>query len=64
MDYYAYSSTGELDSTFLASCVAIVVVFTDNTVMDEHRSDPFLHQKHDDNEIPDEVTQWRHLKIS
>ncbi|CAF3360922.1 unnamed protein product [Rotaria socialis] len=47
MDQYAYSSTGELGSKFLAPCVAIVVVFTDNTVMIEHRSDPFLYNKRD-----------------
>jgi hypothetical protein len=42
MDHYAYSSFGELGSKFLGPCVAIVVVFSDNAVMIEHRSDPFL----------------------
>jgi S-adenosylmethionine hydrolase len=47
MDHYAYSSTGELGSQCLGPCVAIVVVFKDNTVMIEHRSDPFLYHKRD-----------------
>jgi len=50
MDHYAYSSAGELGSKFLGACVAIVVVFTDNTVMIEHRSDPFLYHKSDNDE--------------
>lgn len=56
MDHYAYSPAGELGSKSLGPCAAIVVVFTDNTVMIEHRSDPFLYrkpkhgQKIDDNE--------------
>ncbi len=47
MDHYAYSSAGELGSKILVPCVAIV--FTDNTVMIEHRPDPFLYHKRDNN---------------
>jgi hypothetical protein len=53
MDHYAYSSAGELDSKFLAPCVAIV--FTDNTVMIEHRSDPLLYHKRENDKRIDEV---------
>ncbi|CAF4145463.1 unnamed protein product [Rotaria magnacalcarata] len=36
---YAYSSTGELGTKFVSSCVAVIVIFVDNTVLIEHRSD-------------------------
>jgi hypothetical protein len=42
MQNYAFSSTGELGTKSLATCVAVIVIFADNTVMMEHRSDAEL----------------------
>ena len=39
MQKYAYSSSGELGTQRLSPCVAIIVVFSNGTVMIEHRTD-------------------------
>jgi hypothetical protein len=39
MQNYAYSLTGELCTTGLSPCVAVIILFSDRTIMMEHRSD-------------------------
>lgn len=38
-DEYAYSTTGQIGTQFLAPCVALIVLFSDNTVMLKHMPD-------------------------
>ncbi|CAF1147806.1 unnamed protein product [Didymodactylos carnosus] len=47
MHKYAYSSTGELGSKGLSPCVAVIIVFSNRTVMIEHRSESELCDKGD-----------------
>jgi hypothetical protein len=41
-DQYAVSTSGELASMHASTCVIVVMIFNDNTVIVEHRSDPNL----------------------
>jgi hypothetical protein len=50
-EHYAYSLTGELGTRFLASCVAIIIVFSNNTVIIEHRTDLELCRTGNVNEV-------------
>ncbi|CAF1459671.1 unnamed protein product [Rotaria sordida] len=40
----AYSLTGELGTTGLSPCVAVIILFSDRTIMMEHRSDIELYK--------------------
>jgi hypothetical protein len=46
-DRPGYSSTGELGSKGLSSCVAVIIMFSNRTVMIEHRSESELCDKGD-----------------
>jgi hypothetical protein len=50
MEHYAYSLTGKLGTTGLSPCVAVIILFSDKSVMIEHRSDTELCQHGDDEE--------------
>jgi len=72
MQKYAYSSTGELGTQGLSPCVAIIVVFSNRTVMIEHRTDNELYDEGDELEAIDlfrdiidniEAMEKQHLNI-
>ncbi|CAF1290765.1 unnamed protein product [Adineta steineri] len=50
---YAYSLTGELGTTGLSPCVAVIVIFSDHTIMMEHRSDIELYKYGSEAEVLD-----------
>ncbi|CAF4041081.1 unnamed protein product [Adineta steineri] len=45
---YAYSSTGELGTKGLSPCVAVIILFSNRTVLIEHRSDHELYDEGDE----------------
>jgi hypothetical protein len=53
MQKYAYASSGELGTKGLSPCVAIIIVFSNRTVMIEHRSDNELYDEGDELEAID-----------
>ncbi|CAF3572654.1 unnamed protein product [Adineta steineri] len=53
MEKYAYSLIGELDTTGLSPCVAVIVIFSDHTIMMEHRSDIELYKYGSEAEVLD-----------
>jgi hypothetical protein len=55
MQKYAYSSTGELGTQGLSPCVAVIIVFSNRTVMIEHRTDNELYDEADEPEATDET---------
>jgi hypothetical protein len=48
MQKYAYSSSGELGTNGLSPCIANIIVFSNRTVMIEHRSDNELYDDEGD----------------
>jgi hypothetical protein len=53
-DHYAFSSNGQLASIGASRCIIIIIIFNDDSVMLEHRSDTDLCA----------TGQWRSQEIS
>lgn len=43
-DQYAVSTSGELASMYASTCVIVVMIFSDNTVIVQHRAAPNLYK--------------------
>jgi len=52
--YYASSISGELGSRHVSECVAVIVMFDDNSIMVEHYTDVELFKTNHDDEDKDD----------
>jgi len=70
---YAFSGSGELGTKGLSPCVAIIIVFSNRSVMIEHRADSELHDDEGEFDAKDlfediidniQAIEKQHLEIS